>query len=46
MLLSKLKSNKLKHVNVELEKDELDLTAAESKAAYEEIKDMCWSIAD
>ena len=31
-LLSKLKSNKLKHINVELEMDELDLTAAESKA--------------
>ena len=38
-LLSKLKSNKLKHINVELEMDELDLTAAESKATYEEIKD-------
>ena len=39
VLLSKLKSNKLKHINVELEIDELDLTAAESKATYEEIKD-------
>ena len=39
MLLSKLKSNKLKHINVELEMDELDLTAAESKATYEEIKE-------
>ena len=39
MLLSKLKSNKLKHTNVELEIDELDLAAAESKATYEEIKD-------
>ena len=38
-LLSKLKSNKLKHINVKLEMDELDLTAAESKATYEEIKD-------
>lgn len=38
-LLSKLKSNKLKHINVELERDELDLTAAESKATYEETKD-------
>ena len=38
-LLSKLKSNKLKHINVELEMDELDLTAEESKATYEEIKD-------
>ena len=39
MLLSKIKSNKLKHINVELEMDELDLTAAESKATYEKIKD-------
>ena len=39
VLLSKLKSNKLKHINVELEMDEVDLTAAESKAAYEEIKE-------
>ena len=39
VLLSKLKSNKLKHIDVELEMDELDLTAAESKATYEEIKD-------
>ena len=39
VLLSKLKSNKLKLINVELEMDELDLTAAESKATYEEIKD-------
>ncbi len=39
VLLSKLKSNKLKHINVELEIDELDLTAAESKVTYEEIKD-------
>lgn len=38
-LLSKLKSNKLKHINVELEMDEIDLTVAESKATYEEIKD-------
>ena len=38
VLLSKLKSNKLKHIDVELEMDELDLTAAESKATYEEIK--------
>ena len=27
------------HIEVELEMDELDLTAAESKATYEEIKD-------
>lgn len=39
VLLSKLKSNKLKHINVELEMDELDLTAAESKVTYEVIKD-------
>ena len=39
VLLSKLKSNKLKHINVELEMDELDLTATESKATYEKIKD-------
>lgn len=38
VLLSKLKSNKLKHLNVKLEMDELDLTTAESKATYEEIK--------
>ena len=39
VLLSKLKSNKLKHINVELEMDDLDLTSAESKATYEEIKE-------
>ena len=39
VLLSKLKSNKLKRIDVELEMDELDLTATESKATYEEIKD-------
>ena len=39
VLLSKLKSNKLKHIDVELEMDELDLTVAESKATYEKIKD-------
>lgn len=36
-LLSKLKSGK--HIDVELDMDELDLTAAESKATYEGIKD-------
>ena len=36
-LLSKLHSDQ--HVEVELQMDELDLTAAESKATYEEIKD-------
>ena len=36
-LLSKLKSDK--HIEVELEMDELDLTAAESKTTYEAIKE-------
>ena len=36
-LLSKLKSNK--HIEVELKMDELDLTAAESKATYDQIKE-------
>ena len=36
-LLSKLHEAK-HHVNVKLDMDELDLTAAESKATYEEIK--------
>lgn len=31
--------NRIKHIDVELEMDELDLTTAESKATYEEIKD-------
>ena len=35
-LLSKLKAEK--HIEVEIEMDELDLTAAESKATYAEIK--------
>ena len=35
-LLSKLKSDQ--HIEVELKTDELDLTAAESKATYDEIK--------
>ena len=38
-LLSKLKLNKLKRINVELEMDELNLTVAEIEATYEEIKD-------
>ena len=42
-LLSKL--NTKQHIEVEIKMDELDLTAAESKATYEEIKAMCWSIA-
>lgn len=29
----------MKHIDVELEMDELDLTVAESRATYEEIKD-------
>ena len=37
ILLSKLHSKH--HIEVELKMDELDLTAAESKAAYQEIKD-------
>ena len=36
-LLSKLHEAK-HHVNVKLEMDEMDLTAAESKVTYEEIK--------
>ena len=36
-LLSKLKSTQ--HIEVELDMDELDLTAAEKKATYDEIKD-------
>ena len=36
VLLSKLKTDK--HIDVELEMDELDLTTAESKATYGEIK--------
>ena len=37
VLLSKFKTEK--HIDVELDMDELDLTAAEKKATYEEIKD-------
>lgn len=37
VLLSKLKSTH--HIEVELKTDELDLTSAESKATYEEIKE-------
>ena len=36
-LLSKLHTDQ--HIEVELQMDELDLTSAESKATYEEIKD-------
>ena len=35
--MSKLKSSE--HIEVELNMDELDLTAAEKKATYQEIKD-------
>lgn len=37
MFLSKLHEAKY-HVNVKLDMDEMDLTAAESKVTYEEIK--------
>lgn len=37
-LLSKLKSNKLKHINVELEMVELYLTSSECKFTYNNIK--------
>lgn len=37
VLLSKLKSSK--HIEVELKMEELDLTAAESKATYDQIKE-------
>ncbi len=36
-LLSKLKSDK--HIEIDLDMSELDLTAAESKATYQEIED-------
>ena len=36
VLLSKLKVDH--HIEIELKMDELDLTAAESKATYDEIK--------
>lgn len=36
-LLSKLHADQ--HIEIELQMDELDLTATESKATYEEIKD-------
>ena len=35
VLLSKLKSNRLKHINTELEMAKLDRSAAKSKATYE-----------
>ena len=37
--IAPMKASEAKHhVNVRLDKDEMDLTAAESKATYEEIK--------
>ena len=43
VLLSKLKSNKFESIsNVELEMDELDLMAAESKAIYAESQGLCF----
>ena len=37
--ITPMKASEAKHhVNVRLDKDEMDLTAAESKATYEEIK--------
>ncbi|HEN9179476.1 TPA: 23S rRNA (uracil(1939)-C(5))-methyltransferase RlmD [Streptococcus agalactiae] len=40
-LLSKLDVNK--HINIEIELDELDLTSAESKATYAQIKEYVWN---
>ena len=40
VLLSKLHEAK-HHVNVTVDMDEVDLTSAESKATYEEIKGVC-----
>lgn len=40
VLLSKFKSNKLKHINVELEVDELDLTSSECKFTYNKPKNV------
>ena len=40
-LLSKLDVDK--HINVEIELDELDLTSAESKATYPQIKEYVWN---
>lgn len=33
-----------KHINVEIELDELDLTSAESKATYEQIKECMYAV--
>lgn len=40
-LLSKLDVDK--HISVEIELDEMDLTSAESKATYAQIKDYVWN---
>ena len=32
-----------KHINIEIELDELDLTSAESKATYAQIKEYVWN---
>ena len=40
-LLSKL--DVYKHINIEIELDELDLTSAESKATYAQIKEYVWN---
>lgn len=40
-LLSKLDVDK--HINIEIELDELDLTSAESKATYAQIKEYIWN---
>ena len=40
-LLSKLDVDK--HINIEIELDELDLTSAESKATYVQIKEYVWN---
>lgn len=40
-LLSKLDVDK--HINIEIELDELDLTSAESKATYSQIKEYVWN---
>ncbi len=40
-LLSKLDVDK--HISVEIELDELDLTSAESKATYAQIKEYVWN---
>ena len=41
VLLSKLDVDK--HINVEIELDEMDLTSAESKATYAQIKEYVWN---